>query len=254
MTDDNRIAITGGDQCLDEGDNGVQTYQCTTGNDNQVWYIQPEQGGGTGPYSSAAPSSTASVAPSSTESIAPSITSSAAPSATPSSDPNDPYADVPVGTPKKDYSTGGRLIHPVGRNDLCLTVQNGYAGRGTRVAISYCFGEGGSFSDLQSWDVLDNGLIQLHGVEYGLQGCVDAGDAPANGSGAKLWDCYAGLLQQNWSSDGSRFSLGNGQCLDVVKESGTVQAKPYGSVKDIQTWQCSDNNDPYQAFQFWDGN
>ncbi|KAK8869443.1 hypothetical protein IAR55_000007 [Kwoniella newhampshirensis] len=37
-TDDQRIAITGGDQCLDEGDNGVQTYQCTTGNTNQIWY------------------------------------------------------------------------------------------------------------------------------------------------------------------------------------------------------------------------
>lgn len=35
LTGDNRIAITGGDQCLDEGDNGVQTYQCTTGNTNQ---------------------------------------------------------------------------------------------------------------------------------------------------------------------------------------------------------------------------
>ncbi|ORY26944.1 hypothetical protein BCR39DRAFT_469820 [Naematelia encephala] len=34
-TGDHRIAITGGDQCLDEGDNGVQTYQCTTGNTNQ---------------------------------------------------------------------------------------------------------------------------------------------------------------------------------------------------------------------------
>lgn len=35
LTDDKRIAITGGDQCLDEGDNGIQTYQCTTGNTNQ---------------------------------------------------------------------------------------------------------------------------------------------------------------------------------------------------------------------------
>lgn len=34
-TDDNRIAQTGGNQCLDEGDNGIQTYQCTTGNTNQ---------------------------------------------------------------------------------------------------------------------------------------------------------------------------------------------------------------------------
>lgn len=35
LTPDNRIAITGGDQCLDQGDNGPQTYQCTTGNTNQ---------------------------------------------------------------------------------------------------------------------------------------------------------------------------------------------------------------------------
>ncbi|WVN87628.1 uncharacterized protein L203_102811 [Cryptococcus depauperatus CBS 7841] len=39
LTDDRRIAITGGNQCLDEGDNGPQTYQCTTGNTNQVWNI-----------------------------------------------------------------------------------------------------------------------------------------------------------------------------------------------------------------------
>ncbi|WVF69501.1 hypothetical protein IAT40_004278 [Kwoniella sp. CBS 6097] len=42
LTDDNRIAITGGDQCLDEGVNGPQTYQCTTGNTNQVWAIVPD--------------------------------------------------------------------------------------------------------------------------------------------------------------------------------------------------------------------
>lgn len=66
LTPDNRIAITGGDQCLDQGDNGPQTYQCTTGNTNQsmsqhlltylsstmlilvsaVWYII--EGGGSG--------------------------------------------------------------------------------------------------------------------------------------------------------------------------------------------------------------
>ncbi|WVN91065.1 uncharacterized protein L203_106312 [Cryptococcus depauperatus CBS 7841] len=39
LTDDNRIAITGGNQCLDEAEGGPQTYQCTSGNANQVWYI-----------------------------------------------------------------------------------------------------------------------------------------------------------------------------------------------------------------------
>ncbi|WVQ72192.1 hypothetical protein IAR50_001738 [Cryptococcus sp. DSM 104548] len=38
-TDDQRIAITGGNQCLDEGNLGPQTYQCTPYNDNQVWQI-----------------------------------------------------------------------------------------------------------------------------------------------------------------------------------------------------------------------
>lgn len=43
LTGDNRIAITGGDQCLDMGDNGVQTYQCTPYNDNQgeLTNVQP---------------------------------------------------------------------------------------------------------------------------------------------------------------------------------------------------------------------
>jgi hypothetical protein len=35
ITDDNRIAQTGGNQCLDQGENGPQTYQCTAGNNNQ---------------------------------------------------------------------------------------------------------------------------------------------------------------------------------------------------------------------------
>ncbi|KAK6903420.1 hypothetical protein I203_106923 [Kwoniella mangroviensis CBS 8507] len=40
LTDDYRIAITGGNQCLDEGDNyGTQTWQCTPYNNNQVWNI-----------------------------------------------------------------------------------------------------------------------------------------------------------------------------------------------------------------------
>lgn len=46
LTPDNRIAITGGDQCLDQGDNGPQTYQCTTGNTNQIWYIIEGVGSG----------------------------------------------------------------------------------------------------------------------------------------------------------------------------------------------------------------
>jgi hypothetical protein len=39
QTDDQRIAITGGNQCLDLGPSGPQTYQCTGGNTNQIWTL-----------------------------------------------------------------------------------------------------------------------------------------------------------------------------------------------------------------------
>ena len=35
LTSDNHIAVTGGNQCLDMGPSGPQTYQCTYGNTNQ---------------------------------------------------------------------------------------------------------------------------------------------------------------------------------------------------------------------------
>ncbi|WWD00902.1 hypothetical protein V866_007840 [Kwoniella sp. B9012] len=40
-TDDNRLAITGGVQCLDQGNEaeGTQTWRCTTGNTNQIWTL-----------------------------------------------------------------------------------------------------------------------------------------------------------------------------------------------------------------------
>ncbi|WVW81808.1 hypothetical protein I302_103805 [Kwoniella bestiolae CBS 10118] len=44
LTDDARIAITGGAQCLDQGneEEGTQTWRCTTGNNNQIWNVLPE--------------------------------------------------------------------------------------------------------------------------------------------------------------------------------------------------------------------
>ncbi|WWC86612.1 uncharacterized protein L201_001489 [Kwoniella dendrophila CBS 6074] len=41
-TDDNRLAITGGNTCLDQGneEEGTQIWQCTYMNDNQVWTLQ----------------------------------------------------------------------------------------------------------------------------------------------------------------------------------------------------------------------
>ncbi|KAK8847669.1 hypothetical protein IAR55_005528 [Kwoniella newhampshirensis] len=59
LTDDDRIAITGGNQCLDEDYNGPQTYQCTTGNTNQVWYVLQEGDAGSTPVPLPSPVETA---------------------------------------------------------------------------------------------------------------------------------------------------------------------------------------------------
>ncbi|WVQ79829.1 hypothetical protein IAT38_001929 [Cryptococcus sp. DSM 104549] len=40
LASDNTIRISGGNQCLDEGpDQKPQTYECFTGNENQIWYL-----------------------------------------------------------------------------------------------------------------------------------------------------------------------------------------------------------------------
>ncbi|ORY26945.1 hypothetical protein BCR39DRAFT_469795, partial [Naematelia encephala] len=157
-------------------------------------------------------------------------------------------------------------IHPNGRDDLCVTVQNGYAAIGTAVQISYCFADPSSTSqNFQLFDlpaVGSSGNVQLHGTNY----CLDAGDNPANGSGIKIWTCGDGWLQQTWDFESDkRLSLSNGewifntlnthtnylwcigQCLDVVAGSGPTQTKPYGSEENLQTWECSTNGDKQQV-------
>jgi hypothetical protein len=47
-----------------------------------------------------------------------------------------PLPQVPRGPEYQDPPFGnGRRLHPYGRGDLCVTVQNGYAGEGTNVAM-----------------------------------------------------------------------------------------------------------------------
>ena len=38
------------------------------------------------------------------------------------------------------------------------------------------------------------------------------------------------------------------QCLDGKKESTFQPTKPYGEYGQVQTWECSTNNDPYQVW------
>ncbi|EIW73070.1 hypothetical protein TREMEDRAFT_19145, partial [Tremella mesenterica DSM 1558] len=149
----------------------------------------------------------------------------------------------------KDPTNKGKRIHPNGRSDLCVTVQNGYAGIGSAVELSYCFANNDQFVKNQLWDytVGQTGLIKLHGQNL----CLDAGDNPGNAASLKVWTCYDGLLQQTWNFQTANvLSLPNSgyQCLDVVSGSQPGTQKPYNSVGDLQTWECSTNNDPQQIF------
>lgn len=75
--------------------------------------------------------------------------------------------------------------------------------------------------------------------------CLDAGDNPANGSGLKIYDCLE-VPQQQWTLENGVLALKSfNQCLDVRKESTPSYSKPYVSVKDLQTWACS-QPDPFQ--------
>lgn len=214
LTGDNRIAITGGNQCLDEGDNGIQTYQCTTGNTNQVFKVQGELG---------TPPTSSSVAP---------------PPASSSTSANPPGSTGPV-----DPAGKGRRLHPNGQNNLCVTVQNGYAAQGAEVAISACMTPSFDNEYTGNFELFDlpaggKGNVRLHGTNK----CLDAGSNPANGGGLKIWDCYEGLFQQTWDLTSGSIKLSSNQCVDVVEGSGPDQTKPYNSLKDLQIYQCYDGN------------
>lgn len=209
LTPDNRIAITGGNQCLDQGNaqEMTQTYQCTTGNTNQ-------------------------------------------------SELHDfpclPFhskrylhcSHVPVWNVIPDEPAASQIKWAKDGENLCATVMGGTPGNGAVVALSTCLAPGTEYYGLQLFQQTSNNFLQLAGTNF----CLDAGVNPANGSGMKIWTCYDGLLQQTWSVNANRLiSLGNNQCLDVTLESGRRDIKPYGSLKDLQTWQCS-ATDPQQLF------
>ncbi|ORX38866.1 ricin B lectin domain-containing protein [Kockovaella imperatae] len=173
LTPDNRIAITGGTMCLDEGDNGPQTYQCTTGDTNQIWYVDQ-------------PATSTSMA-ASTSSMAPSSTSSAAPSASASSGPTGPSTTISWN----------------GNTGMCATVQGSFA-NGTPVNLAPC-----TKAANQMFYAFDGGAIQLAGTNY----CLDAGSNPADGTQMKIWQCYFGLSQQVWNFNGNLISTANSESI-----------------------------------------
>ncbi|GFZ48292.1 hypothetical protein JCM24511_06040 [Saitozyma sp. JCM 24511] len=158
------------------------------------------------------------------------------------------YPTIPFGAVYDDPPGAGQRLHPAGRDDLCVTVANGYPQSGEEVAITYCLSNSDSNTGLQLWSLPTNssGPVTLHDND-GL--CLDAGDNPADGSAVKIWTCYDGLDQQTWTRSATNtLSLSNNQCLDVTADSTTVNEEPYSLLRTLQTWQCSTNGDPQQIF------
>ncbi|WVQ82860.1 hypothetical protein IAT38_004995 [Cryptococcus sp. DSM 104549] len=215
LTDDKRIAITGGNQCLDEGDNGPQTYQCTPYNTNQVWNIVG--GGGT-------PSSSASASASSTSSAAPSSTG------------------IPPGKVYKDPAGGksGRRIHPNGRNDLCVTAGWASANPGTAVNIAYCLPNKSEFSKYQLWDITWGQSSKLSLKSF-PDVCLDVGANP--GSGSRLYLATCGDKPQVWDYSGDKLVLHDrGLAVDVQEGSGKTSQTPYDIEENLQVWQAFAGN------------
>ncbi|KAJ3556356.1 hypothetical protein NM688_g2074 [Phlebia brevispora] len=93
-------------------------------------------------------------------------------------------------------------IHPNGDNAKCLDVRADVLADGTPVQIYDCNG-----TPAQDWILLRGStMVQLNGTDF----CLDAGSAPANGVGMKIWQCYAGLAAQQWYyTDDDRIALEN---------------------------------------------
>ncbi|WVQ64200.1 uncharacterized protein L199_002362 [Kwoniella botswanensis] len=208
LTDDDRIAITGGTQCLDEGINGPQTYTCIDGNTNQVWNII-----GTTP---------------SVPGVSPSI-------------PSGPvYVDHPV--------SEGRRIHPYGRTDLCVMVGNGVASVNQLVDIAYCLPNTSPYVHLQLWNItlntrahvylqanptlcLDAGETPRNGTRLITYGCGSSYNRQN-----WLWDGTILALDSRNPSEALPL------CLDVELNSPTTPQQPYDRLERLQTWTCFEGN------------
>ncbi|KZO90248.1 carbohydrate-binding module family 13 protein [Calocera viscosa TUFC12733] len=198
-TDDNRIAITGGNQCLDQGPTGPQTYQCTTGNTNQIWYTFG------GPTTTTTTSTTAT-------------TSSTSASSSP--------------------TTQGVQLHPNYNNGLCLTVALANAYDGQAVNIANCFAPSSPYYGFQKW-ILNrgSGAVQLAGTNFCLDAGVNPHDGvPAKiwtcypGLFQQTW---------YYTDDNRIAITGGDSCLDVTLGSQPAPGTPYGSIENVQTWSCT---------------
>ncbi|OCF60256.1 hypothetical protein L486_02936 [Kwoniella mangroviensis CBS 10435] len=215
LTDDDMIAITGGTQCLDEGVNGPQTYTCLDGNTNQDIFFPVSVWNIIG-------------------------TTPTVPGVSPSIPSGPVYVDHPV--------SEGRRIHPYGRPDLCVMVGNGAASVNQLVDIAYCLPNTSPYVDLQLWNITLNTpahvFLQAHPTL-----CLDAGQAPENGTRLTTYGCGSPYTRQNWLWDGTALALDSRNpskalqlCLDVELNSPTTPQQPYDRLERLQIWTCFEGN------------
>ncbi|KAF7796197.1 hypothetical protein EIP86_007371 [Pleurotus ostreatoroseus] len=120
-------------------------------------------------------------------------------------------------------------VHPGLDNSKCLEVRDGTLANGTPVQINDCNGNAA-----QNWTIQGGSTkVMVAGTNF----CLDAGSNPTSGVGMKIWQCYSGLVQQQWYlTDDHRIAVeGQGLCLDLTN----------GNTADgtqVQTWSCTDNN------------
>ncbi|KAF9522162.1 ricin B lectin domain-containing protein [Crepidotus variabilis] len=91
-----------------------------------------------------------------------------------------------------NYQTGPNAIQPTASNTKCLEVRGGLT-NGAAVQINDCSSPNGGAN---KWVIKrGNQQIKVSGTSY----CLDAGSSPANGIGAKIWQCFDNLAAQQWT-------------------------------------------------------
>jgi hypothetical protein len=110
-----------------------------------------------------------------------------------------------------------------------------------------CFAEGSPYAPFQTFDyTLGSTKICVSPNPYSqdIQYCIDFGtNLGADGQTLYIWQAYDVPQQQLYITDDAHIAVENGpgQCADVRAESGPQPsyARPYGSLKDVQSWTCT---------------
>ncbi|OCF33769.1 hypothetical protein I316_04481 [Kwoniella heveanensis BCC8398] len=213
LTDDRRIAITGGNQCLDQGNNdsGTQTWQCYPDNINQIWTLVDASN-----FNVQVPG-------------------------------QQPVLDPAIGITYQDGQEIGQRLHPYQRPDLCVTVDGGAATEGALVDIAYCQPNDNTYNQLQLFDLPTGPGQEVHLHAY-PEFCLNAGYRALNGSKLRLGPCGT-LATSKWTLvDGTLTLSDTGLCLDVQAESGVTPSSPYDILRNLQVWQCYPGNNNQQFF------